>query len=344
MEEFFRSVRESFAQNRARAEDQSEYLAFLLGLCVLALLALQLVVVVRRFRGLRLDVEQLASQRGFTREELAFVLQLTRASKVPAMKFLTHLDVFESLTARALRGEIKGRGWPPEHLLGQRVRRIREALNFDRLPPHTPLLTTRELSAGTGVDLGATHGQVFDVNESSFRVELRQGTDAPLEPNQAVTLLLTHAREARYQLSCRVLEVKDLQLVLAHDEAPTRVQQRELARVSVSGQVTLRALSWPGPSLLPHTAQGKLTDVGGGGACITCPSAFPPGAVLAVSFSVAEQPFLSLRSVVLACRPKEGFHELNLEFSGLPPAEKERLISALTKAQLHQLAASRRES
>lgn len=327
-QEFFRSVSEAFERNREGASQSFELI--LLGLVIL-LAAMQAVAFVRRRRGLVFGVEQLAFQRGLTKDELALVLDLARAGGVPPMHLLTHLDAFERVTGRALTGAITVflSGEP----LASQLRRIRHVLHFDRLPTHAPLLSTRELAPGTAVSFGANHGQVSAVDEAHLEVELQ--APATLEASATITLVLTHAREARYELHCRVKEVRQgTHLQLAHDEAPVRVQQREYARAKASGPITLAAVSWPGHSIEKREVQGQLVDLGGGGALVTAHTVLPPGVRFAATFSASGQDFTKLDGVVIATHAKDaGTFELHLEFTRLAPAERERLIGAVAKLQ-----------
>lgn len=327
-QEFFRSVSEAFERNREAAMQSFELI--LLGLVIL-LAAMQAIGYLRRRRGLVFGVEQIAFQRGLTKDELTLVLDLARAGGVPALRLLTHLDVFERVTGKALTGAIAVflSGEP----LANQVRRIRHALHFDRLPTHAPLLTTRELSPGTAVHFGANHGQVTTIDEAHLEVELRE--PATLERGVTITLILTHAREARYELHCRVAEVRSgTHLVLAHDEAPIRVQQREYVRVRASGPIELVAVSWPGHSIEHREVQGQLVDLSGGGALVSCHTVLPPGVRFTATFTASGQTFSKLDGVVIATHAKDaGTFELHVEFPRLVAAERERLVGAVAKLQ-----------
>lgn len=331
MEDFFRSVNQAFARNR-EASSAFEWVLLLLGLVVVLL---QVISILQRRRGVKLEVEALAHQRGVTDEELALIFELTSATSVPPMEFLTHPDVFERTTAGALSGTTKTS--LSGEALAASLRRIRQALHFDRLPSHVPLLTTRELSRGMALDGGEGHGQVLDVSETSFTVGFRP----PLVPTRGETLTLTlrHAREATYELHCRVLEAHSTSVDFAHDEAPKRVQLREYARVDVSAPVTLRALSWPGHALETREANATLRDVSGGGALIASAVSFPAGVHLSLTFTIAGEAFRSLGGVVLSSQPHGSGVHLRVEFTTLVSAERERLFAAVARLQLEQAAA-----
>jgi c-di-GMP-binding flagellar brake protein YcgR len=333
---FFRSVSEAFERNREAASQGFELV--LLGLLAL-LLAAQAIGLWRRRRGLALDVEQLARQRGLTPEELAFARALSKAGGVAPMELLTHLDTFERVTGKALEGALAVE--PGGEPLARQVRHLRHLLHFDRLPTHAPLLSTRELAPGTAVRLGAAHGEVTVVDEERLEVELR--APASLEPGAAVTLELTHAREARYELRCRVQEVHGgVHLRLTHDEAPVRVQLREFARVKASGPIALVAVSWPGHALERREVRGRLVDVSGGGALVAASAVLPPGVRVAATFQAGGQAFTRVEGVVVATHASgAGAFELHLEFTQLRPAERERLVGAVAKLQLEERSAAK---
>jgi hypothetical protein len=331
MEEFFRSVNDAFARNR----EASHAFEWVLLALILAVVVLQVLSLVQRVRGKKLEAKSLAQQRGVTDEELALVFELTKAASVLPMEFLTHPDVFERTTAGALSGEIKTS--LSADALATTLRRIRQALHFDRLSAHAPLLTTRELSRGLALDGGEAHGQVLDVSETSFTVGFRP----PLVPvvGEVLVLTLRHAREATYELNCRVLETHSTSVDFAHDESPKRVQLREYARVDVSAPVMLRATSWPGHVLEFREAKASLRDLSGGGASVVSPVSFPAGVHLSLTFTVAGEAFRSIEGVVLASLPRENAVLLRVEFMALVSAERERLFAAIAKLQLEQAAA-----
>jgi len=330
MEDFFRSVNQAFARNR----EASLALEWVLLALALMVVALQVFSILKRRRGAKLEAQALAHQRGVTDEELALVFELAREASVPPMDFLTHPDVFERTTAGALSGttQLSMSG----DLLASTLRRIRQALHFDRLPSHVPLLTTRELSRGLALDCGEAHGQVLDISETAFTVGFRP----PLAPVTGETLMLTlrHAREATYELHCRVLRGHATSVDFAHDEAPKRVQLRDYARVDVSVPVTLRAISWPGHALETREANATLRDLSGGGALVGSAISFPAGVHLSLTFTVAGEAFRSLGGVVLSSLPQGSAVQLRVEFTTLAAAERERLFAAVAKLQLARTA------
>ncbi len=331
MGDFFHSVSQAFARNR-EASSAFEWVLLALALVVVTL---QVFSLLRRRRGVTLKAEALAQQRGLTAEELALVFELARGASVQPMEFLTHPDVFERTTAGALSGST--RASRSGDALATMLRRIRQALHFDRLPAHAPLLTTRELSRGIALDCGEAHGQVLDLSERSFTVGFRPAL-AP-EPGETLMLTLRHEREASYELRCRVLQAHSASVDFAHDESPKRVQLREYARVDVSAPVTLKALSWPGHALDVREAKATLKDLSGGGALVTSAVSFPAGVHLSMTFTVAGEAFRSLGGVVLSSLPRGQGVQLRVEFTTLASTERERLLAAVAKLQLEQAAA-----
>jgi hypothetical protein len=342
MDAFFQSVAGAFTGNRAHLPLVEAVLAALLALVLL----LQVVALARALLARRSRFHRLMTAHGLGREDIRYAAELAARVALPPVELVTQLDHFERATAQALAS-----GDPGAAAAAARILRLRHALGYDRLPPHTPLLTTRELGVGMAVEVGAQAGAVAEVDEAGFAVVLRQPPDLPA--GQQVALTLTHAREARYALGCRLLDAHPepgggWRLRLDHDEHPVRQQQREWARVALAGAVALhpvtrwQALPGAGGAAPSGDVSARLVDLSGGGARVTSRVALPVGALVHAAFQVGAARFEGLRTVVLACRPgADGGHELQLEFTGRPGAERERLVAALTQAELEGLAASR---
>lgn len=338
MEPFFQSVARAFSRNREGLPTVELAILVLLAAAVL----LQLLGLARALLARRSRFHRHLAIRGLGPDEVRFAAGLAAGARVEPLDLVTHLDVFERVTAGALAGA--GSGPPGE--AAARIRRLRHALGFDRLPAHVPLLSTRELSPGTAVEVGPQHGTVAEVDEAGLTVEVR---DPPALPaGQQVALGLAHAREARYALGCRLASAHPQpgggwHLRLEHDEHPVRLQQREYVRVPVDGAVRLDPAA-PWPQGLPWPAgpaQARLVDLSGGGAAADSRVPLPVGALVRASFSVGGEAFDGLRAVVLACRPGDGGgHRLQLEFTGRAGAERERLVSALTHVELAAQAAN----
>ncbi len=323
-EAFFRSLAEAFAKNR---QTSASFFVVVGGLLVV-LIVLQVRGALRRARASSRDAEALAAQRGLSGGDLTLAMALARSARVAPLELLTQHKVFEAVTSRALGGQLSaGVAGAP---LASGLRRIREALGFDRLPAHAPLLSTRQLPAGTQLDVGAARGDVSLVDELTFTVSLRQPLSCTV--GQPLTLQLAHAREARYQLRCRVLATQPgdsgPQITFEHDNAPQRLQQREYARVNVEAPISLHPVSWPGQALTKRDLVGTLRDLSGGGARLSSPMALPPGVIVEASFSVAGQDF-ALSAVTLSSRGAE----VRLEFVDVLPKDRDRLIAAVNRLQ-----------
>lgn len=319
MLEFFESVQQAFARNR----ESTGSFAWSMAVLTAVVVAWLTLAVFRRRRQRRLALEDFIDQRGLPEEDSGFARALAAAAKVEPMELLTHLDVFEHATAAALSGAVA----IPEQgaALAQHVHRLREALHFDRVPAHAPLLTTRELTPGTALDCGATHGQISELDEQRFVVEL---TDTSGAEGTRATLRVRHAREALYELDCRVLERDGRRLVLAHDEHPRRIQQREFVRIEHRAPVTLTVLSRVGHALPTMHLAGELRDLSAGGALVVVDTPLPPGTTVTLaSLHVGGVTFTGLRAVVLSAEQRDGKPHLHLEFR-ITERERDRLVAA----------------
>jgi len=340
METFLKSVGRAFLENR-EALPRVE-LALLLLLALVG--AAHLLSLVRRRWGRRARYRALAQERGLSADELRWTSALARQSGVAPLHLLTHLDVFEKATAQALRGE------PPSGAAGTsaRVRRVRQALGFDRLASHTPLLSSRELQPGTAIRVLDRPGTVTEVDEAAFAVEVAEPPAAPV--GEPMTLGLVHAREARYQLACRMVTAHPApgggwRLAFQHDEAPQRLQQREYARVRADGIAALRPISgWEGLPQRSADVAARLVDVSGGGLQVVTRVRLPAGLLAQASLQVGGERFEALRAVVIdSVRAGDGWRA-HLEFTGHGGAERERLAAAVTRAELQRRAVDRQSA
>lgn len=331
MEQFFQSVARSFEGNRQALPRVELAILILLALAVL----LQLAGLARALLARRSRFHRLLSAHGVTPEDARFAAALAARGAVEPLLLVTHPDVFERLTAQALAP-----GAPDPEAAAQAIHRLRHALGWDRLPAHTPLLTTRELAPGVALDVADQRGAVVEVDEAGFTVEVREPPSLPA--GQQASLTLAHAREARYALGCRLAGAHPQpgggwHLRLEHDEHPVRLQQREFVRIPVDAPITLRPVDpWrPGLPRLEGERTGRLLDLSGGGALALCPAPLPAGALAWAAFTLDGVAFDGLRAVVLASRPDPGGgHRVHLEFSGRVGAERERLVAALTHHEL----------
>lgn len=330
MEPFFDSVARAFQGNRAALPRVELAILALLALVVL----LQLAGLARGLLERRNRFHRLLAARGLSAEDVRFAAAMAARAAVEPLDLVTHLDAFERATALAL-----GHGAPAGDEAAARIRRLRHALGYDRLPAHTPLLSTRELSPGVALEVAGQPGVLVEVDEAGLTVEVREPPAAPA--GQQVSLTLAHAREARYVLGCRLAAAHPQpgggwHLRFEHDEHPARQQQREYVRVRVDGPIVLRPVApWqPGLPALAAEVHARLVDLSGGGAAATCRAALPVGALVRASFAVGGAAFDGLRAVVLGCHAEGGGHRLQLEFTGRPGAERERLVTALTHLEL----------
>jgi PilZ domain len=274
-------------------------------------------------RGRRSRFVRLGRACGLTREDLRFLVGAARRASLDPLRVLRHLSAFERATATAL----------DDDAAAGRIRWIRRRLGFDRAPPGTPLLTTRELESGAAIEAGSCRGEVCAVDERSFSVEVwgpapAAGADLPL--------VLLRPGDARYRLRCRLLargpgpgEGRSL-LVYAHDEQPRRIQRREFVRVKARGAVALRVLGTNGAG---QDLLGELVDVSAGGALVlTAP--VTPGASVGVSLVIGERRFAGVSATVVSSRPRtDGRCRTQLRFRAMREVERQRLIAAVAAAQ-----------
>ena len=337
MDTFFQSVAKAFTGNRQALPQVELAILLLLALVVL----LQVGGLARRWLARRSRFHQLLHDQGVGAEDVRYAAALAARVSVEPLQLVTHLDLFERATAQALAAAAPGDEAP-----AARIRRLRHALGYDRLPAHAPLLSTRELAPGMALEVAAQAGTIVEVDEAGFTVEVRDPPDLPA--GQQVALTLAHAREARYALGCRLAAAHPQadgawHLRFGHDEHPARLQLREYVRVRLDAPIGLRPVAaWQALPAPAADVVGRLVDLSGGGAQLLARAPLPVGALVRAAFEGAGARFEGLRAVVLSCEPTDdGRRRLHLEFTGRPGAERERLVAALTQVELQAQAASR---
>lgn len=331
-EGFLRALSSAFARNGIGPRG----FAILL---VLAGVVLGLVLsrLVRRALASRALLEQFAARHALGAEDVRFARAVAARSALDPLDVLTRLDLFERATALALADAPAGSAADP----APRVAHLRQALRYDRLPAHTPLLTTRELGPGTAVVAeldGPRRGVVLATDERALRIEL----DGPVgvRAGDEVALTIVHARDAHHLARCRVRGRAAgpdgaTHLSLAHDESPERLQRREYVRIPAQGTVAIRPLLWPvAPPAARVVLAARLVDVSGGGLHVRTDAPLAVGLLAEVRFEVGGVEFSGLRAAVLTCAAAGEGYEARLELKGVPEPERERLTAAVARAEV----------
>jgi len=326
-----------FFESLGRAFAPKVELARAMGLGLAALVALLLALFfsrpLRRRWGRARRFRRLVRERGLSAAERRDLTAMAREVGTEPLSVLERRQDFERATAQALR----------RHTLGEvspLVRRLRQAFSFDRLPASAPLFSSRELQPGALLLLGALPARVTAVTEEVLAAATHQ--EPEVAPGDLALVALSRGRDARYQLRCLVRSVEraapDGWIVqLMHDEAPERIQARAAVRVPVHGGVGLTPLAPAGggsggarPALL-----GELLDLSGGGALVSLHAPVGQGQRFLLAFSAAGARFQGLLAAVLRTEPgPDGTCHAHLSFPGLGPAERDRLVAAVTRLDL----------
>ena len=244
------------------------------------------------------------------------------------------IDLFERASAADLQQHTPT--FPSDNSeLAARIGRIRRSLSFDQLPENFPLLTSRELAQGAAVNLSGARGKVISVDEAFLAVS---ASDLAWEIGMIVPLTAVHGREATYSLRCRLLAVEkmasnEMRLVLAHDEAPSRVQRRQFARVEARGALELSVVpTAPFRAQKEETIVAQLADLSAGGLLADSPSQLPVGISFQATFSLLDMKFSLLTVVVLECAEiGDGRHRIRLEFQNLATDEEAELTKLVSR-------------
>jgi PilZ domain len=371
VDQFLRSVRDSFANNRAGDWKQ-------VGIVLTVAGAVSIVLRIwfgrwRSRRHLANRIATLATGAGLTRTDLDYLTRISDDSALPLLAVMTQLAAFERATAGTLASKVPPLR-PEEGSPFHRVRRLRKALGFSPLAAHLWLLSTREMNVGDPVVLGGSSGQVVEVNEACFAVDLP--ATAMLTQGALVSLAVLRTDDSRYVTRVRLLAIEMLpgarpraaqsdsaaglrRVFFGHDEQPDRQQHREHVRVRVQGEVAVRILddaeklprkTGSLPAETAETAQsasavatifGNLVDVSAGGLSVDLPRS-PAGPIrrgtrLRCSFALGEGAiFEALAAEVVAegAGPRLDLQHLRMSFVGIPREEQDRLAMAVARHQV----------
>ncbi len=332
VDSFFTGLRDAF-----RPDDNAG--AGLLIVLVALLVAALLWLVRRRLRRVRArseDMRRFIALHNLTIDDVQMLDALAAVAGERPMDVGTRLEMFERATAAALQDQ------PPtltvrENDVFARTRRLRQAFGFADLPTHVALLTTRELGAGTTIEIGGAPATVVEVNEAFWSVGTR--SNARTGAGAIFEAAVVRAHDARYLLTCRVLDARFVdgsqRLTLAHDESPVREQMRAFVRVGAHGSIWFRPAAKTGAPVVEAT--GTLIDVSLGGLAARTAATLSAGTVGTVAFAFADQRYQGIEATVLDCRRVEGDgsasdatpYLLRLRFRKFAAGEEQRLAAAI---------------
>lgn len=276
-------------------------------------------------------LRQFALAQGLSEPELKLLVEIANRAQLDPMLVATRINLFEKATAMALAKEPPtldvARGSVPALL-----RSIRTKLQFDPLPIHYPLTTSRELQVGAALTLKDKTGTVVEVNEAFFRVELHALLEVFVGTQVAVRVA-RHA-DALYEFDSKLLSVErngeGCSLCFAHSESPRRVQNRKYARVEITGDVSLTVVPSELFSSIPVAViKTHLANISAGGMLVRTPESLPRGLTVKCTFALGQLKLTDLLAVVVssdkATAPHS--HDLHLEFIEISEAERERLAT-----------------
>jgi hypothetical protein len=344
-QELFRSLHSAFAP-----ESDPVWFGALI---VVALLAIGGLVFGRSWarkkarRQLLQEAAELGRDKRLKDADVAYAVALGDRAGISPVDLMKHLVAFERATAR----ELASRASRPHAIresTAARIGALRVALGFDVLPPDHWMSTTRELKPGDMLMAGATRLDVTEASEAAFTVELDAARAADLGTGP-LNLEVIRPHDARYAITARILDSHVLRtemgqatgrhrMVLAHDEQPRRLQQREFVRVRVARPMSFVPVDMAGGTHgLPST--GQIVDVSAGGMAFQAASPQPLHALHLCSFDLAEgMTFKDLATIVVdsvPLRAGQGFH-IRVAFNALTRVDRERLAAAVATLEQQQ--------
>jgi c-di-GMP-binding flagellar brake protein YcgR len=288
----------------------------------------------RRLRAEHDKLAALAHQKHLTPIEAQLIERMARRAELVPVTIATRIDLFERASAALLAERQPKLDFKDDDVLAV-LGRLRKKLGFDRLPAHFPLLTSRELSPSFALEILQTPARILDVNESYLLV--RVATQTPVGRNERLAVSVVHSAEARYALECRVLGVEpvgdaELELHLAHDESPERVQHRKYARVPMAGvvPVTVPPNSLYGVSVTRNEL-AQLVNVSAGGMLIELGAELPQGIGVSVTFDIRGAAF-ALDATVLRSQRERGRYATVLLWKRVDERVRASLVAAISQA------------
>jgi hypothetical protein len=274
-----------------------------------------------------------AEEKKLSADETLALRTLGRNTGVDPLTVATRVHLFERATGRALAGLTPTIPLSEDDVFSL-TERLRIKLGFSRLPPNFPLLTSRELQDGFPVDVLEQSGQVVEVNEGFFVVELpgafgiSAGVDLPLTVH--------HRGEAQYELRCKVLSVEPTPLVgstvcFLHCESPLRIQDRASVRVDARGPVLVAMAE-------AEAVSAELVNVSIGGLLAESRHALTAGGDVRLSFDLGDAKFKRVPAVLLSSvRRREHAHSLHFAFTEIGEGQRNRLSAWIARATSRQL-------
>jgi PilZ domain-containing protein len=356
IDQFLRSVQESFAENRSTNWAR-------LGLSVLVLVGISMAMSAwlrrrRRRREHAGHIQAVLARAGLSNDDFADLTRIAAAGEVPVLDVMTRLAPFEHATAKWMADEAAVIRPAPNSRF-ERVRRLRRALGFSPLSAHLWLLSTRELATGDSISTNGVHGHVAEVNEASFAFEWP--VTAALAEGATISITIERPDDARYLARVQVLQSEakasvttasgahapGRRVFFSHDENPERQQEREFSRLRIDAPIKIQVVDEPvltggarAPRVPAEPASGKMIDVSAGGLSLNVPVS-PAGPVLRGShvhcwFTLDEHAtFEALTAVVVDARAATGARSQNLRlaFTALAAADRDRLAAAVARHQ-----------
>ncbi|MES1205284.1 MAG: PilZ domain-containing protein [Pseudomonadota bacterium] len=362
---FFRSVRDAFRPG----DDTPAWIWIATGACAAAVIVAALIARYQRRQAAENAFARFLAGRKVSPAQAALIARLSHRADTTPQLFATHIDVFERATALELARHtpslINGNKGVFEELI-----LLRRALGFEGIAGHFALLTTRELSAGQGVEVAGARATVAEVTEAYFTAVAPAETPFPVgPPGSRVRVTLVRDQEARYETRCALLALQPGQdtqrLVFAHDEHPTRIQLRKAVRVTVRGPVHVNPVSGAGgraggganpaadtatldPDLRVEASpdggapgeealgEGALLDISVGGAAVDASIHVPVGSLVRLTFQLDGTAYHDLLAFVLECRAgARQRHHMRLEFRNLAQTDERQLAASVAHYSAH---------
>ncbi len=221
----------------------------------------------------------------------------------------------------------------------QKMRRLREALGYNRLHTETPYVSTRQIQIGERVNMrlmlkstGALsnaqpNAAVLEVWEDRWEIEKPFSADH-LGSDQ-LNVSLTRAGDADYLFTVPVLGLTSTRIILGHSNNLIRKQQRNWVRIDqkIPVSVRLSVIDGNGEEIF-ELFETESQDYSAGGMSFYLQKELRVAQEVTVSFRVGEHLFDSILGVIRRVKGnRETQHFLHsIEFLTMQDVQREKIV------------------
>ncbi|MBD3315580.1 MAG: hypothetical protein GF344_07320 [Chitinivibrionales bacterium] len=296
-----------------------------------------------------------AERLGFSQAEVAAARNLIRRhpSPIRPQLLLQSITVFEK-SVNLEMAELIGHNEDPRKLEeGDTViSSIRRKAGFMHVPLEHPLVSTRNISLGqTGAVFGRDtqtpliqKASVSSRNERTLTLhyEVDQEEIVRLSPGDRIRFAFSRHNDGLYDVPLRIVNSDDAgNIVVYHTTELHRNQLRQYVRIEANLPVRFRLLQTlePDKSEIPlrESAEGRMSDISGGGLSFLCEKSLKPGDLVSVNFALPNSRFAGVSCKILRISLQEGktttYYKHHAQFMGIEDRKRDAIVRYVFEKQ-----------